>query len=66
MSSLRRFLIVSILSVLMLVNFIAALHGYKSSMAEAEKLFDQKLTAMALQLSSVPLRSQNNSPAPDN
>ena len=66
MSSLRRFLIVRILSVLMLVNFIAALHGYKSSMAEAEKLFDQKLTAMALQLSSVPLRSQNNSPAPDN
>lgn len=49
----------------MLVNFIAALHGYRSSMAEAENLFDQKLKAMALQLSSVPLKTANNAPAPD-
>ncbi|MBQ0759036.1 ATP-binding protein [Zhongshania sp.] len=65
MSSLRRFLLVSVLSALMLVNFIAALHGYRSSMVEAENLFDQKLTAMAVQLSSVPLRTTNNAPAPD-
>jgi len=64
-SSLRRFLLVSLLSALMLVNFIAALHGYRASMAEAENLFDQKLKAMALQLSSVPLRTTNNAPAPD-
>ncbi|WP_339676927.1 ATP-binding protein [uncultured Zhongshania sp.] len=65
MNSLRRFLLVSLLSALMLVNFIAALHGYRASMAEAENLFDQKLKAMALQLSSVPLRTANNAPAPD-
>ncbi|MBU0539355.1 MAG: sensor histidine kinase, partial [Gammaproteobacteria bacterium] len=34
-------------------------------MVEAENLFDQKLTAMAVQLSSVPLRTTNNAPAPD-
>lgn len=65
MNSLRRFLLVSVLSALMLVNFITALHGYRSSMLEAENLFDQKLNAMALQLSSVPLRTTNNAPAPD-
>ena len=65
MNSLRRFLLVSVLSALMLLNFIAALHGYRSSMAEAENLFDQKLASMALQLSSVPLRTSNNAPAPD-
>lgn len=65
MNSLRRFLLVSVLSALVLLNFIAALHGYRSSMAEAENLLDQKLTAMALQLSSVPLRTSNNAPAPD-
>ncbi|MFT7403426.1 sensor histidine kinase [Zhongshania sp.] len=65
MNSLRRFLLVSVLSALMLLNFLAALHGYRSSMAEAENLFDQKLASMALQLSSVPLRTSNNAPAPD-
>lgn len=65
MNSLRRFLLVSVLSALVLLNFIAALHGYRSSMAEAENLLDQKLTAMALQLSSVPLRTSSNAPAPD-
>ena len=43
MSSIRVFLIASILATLTLFNFVAALQGYNSSLKEAEKLFDNQL-----------------------
>ncbi|WP_320838555.1 ATP-binding protein [Zhongshania sp.] len=65
MTSLRRFLIISVLSALMLVNFIAALHGYRSSMLEAENLFDQKLSEMAAQFAAMPLPNVESPPSAD-
>ncbi len=43
MSSIRTFLILSIVATLVLFNFIAAIQGYSSSMKEAELLFDEKM-----------------------
>ena len=47
MKSIQIFLIASILATLTLFNFIAALQGYKSSLHEAEKLFDRQLLQTA-------------------
>ena len=47
MSSIRLFLSISILSAIILVNFLTALHGYQESMREAEVLFDRKLENFA-------------------
>jgi two-component system sensor histidine kinase QseC len=47
MSSIRRFLVVVLLATITLVNFLAALHGYRTSMAEAERLFDAQLADIA-------------------
>lgn len=47
MSSIRVFLIASILATLTLFNFVAALQGYNSSLNEAEKLFDRQLVDTA-------------------
>ncbi len=47
MSSIRRFLVVVLLATITLINFLAALHGYRTSMAEAEQLFDQHLADVA-------------------
>jgi len=41
--SIRVFLIVTLLSIITLVNFLAALHGYRKGMREAERLFDSHL-----------------------
>ncbi len=43
MKSIRLFLTISIISTIILANFLAALHGYQESMQEAEVLFDRKL-----------------------
>lgn len=43
MSSIRLFLIASILATLTLFNFVAALQGYQASLREAEQLFDNQL-----------------------
>lgn len=43
MNSIRLFLTISIVSTIILVNFLAALHGYQESMQESEILFDHKL-----------------------
>ena len=43
MRSIRFFLIASILAVLTLCNFVAALQGYRASLEEAEQLFDLQL-----------------------
>lgn len=43
MRSIRNFLIVVLLSVICLVNFVGALHGYQRSIAKAEQLLAQQL-----------------------
>jgi two-component system sensor histidine kinase QseC len=55
MSSIRRFLVVVLLATMTLINFLAALHGYRSSMAEADRLFDAKLMDIAAVLAAVPV-----------
>lgn len=64
MTSLRRFLLIAVLATLVLVNFGAALHGYKKSMAAAQALFDDKLAAFAEQLLAIPVAAQAMPPAP--
>jgi two-component system sensor histidine kinase QseC len=51
MSSIRRFLVVVLLATITLISFLAALHGYRTSMAEAEQLFDAQLADIAAVLS---------------
>lgn len=54
MNSIRRFLIVVLLATITLINFLAALYGYRSSMAEAVQLFDEQLANIATVLGSTP------------
>ncbi|WP_160154664.1 ATP-binding protein [Microbulbifer sp. ALW1] len=55
MKSIRIFLLIALLSTITLVNFIAALHGYRASMAEAERLFDRQTTGTAMLLAAMPV-----------
>ena len=48
--SIRRDLILILLSVITLVTFIAAIQGYKASMARASDLFDNELSLLAQSL----------------
>ena len=45
--SIRRYLVLTLVSILTLITFIAAIHGYKASMVRAEKLFEQQLVDFA-------------------
>lgn len=56
MRSIRIFLISSILATLILFNFVAALHGYRSSMSEAETLFDNQLLDVSKLVSRLDLK----------
>jgi two-component system sensor histidine kinase QseC len=47
MRSIRVFLVTSIVALLMLFNFVAALQGYQSSMREADTLFDNQMLDLA-------------------
>ncbi|MEA3300807.1 MAG: ATP-binding protein [Pseudomonadota bacterium] len=47
MRSIRVFLVVATLATLVLVVFVAAVQGYRSSMGEAESLFDSQLQELA-------------------
>lgn len=47
MKSIRLFLIAVILATITLFNFIAALQGYRSSLLEAERLFDNQMMETA-------------------
>jgi two-component system sensor histidine kinase QseC len=65
--SIRRYLVLTLFSVLTLITFIAAIQGYKISMTRAEKQFDQQLidiahTLLAVQKSSMqtPLFTNDN------
>ena len=53
MNSIRVFLVVVILAVLTLFWFLAALRGYQSSMAEAERLFDKQLLDTARLIANI-------------
>lgn len=53
MRSIRFFLVAGILATLTLFNFIAALQGYRSSMEEAEVLFDNQLQDVARLVSQI-------------
>lgn len=55
MKSIRIFLLVALLSTITLVNFIAALHGYRASMQEAQRLFDRQIAGNARLLSALPV-----------
>ncbi|WP_226701867.1 ATP-binding protein [Microbulbifer elongatus] len=58
MKSIRIFLLIALLSTITLVNFIAALHGYRASMAEAERLFDRQVIGTALLLAAIPVNER--------
>jgi len=45
--SIRRYLVLTLVSILTLITFIAAIQGYKASMSRAEKLFEQQLVDFA-------------------
>lgn len=63
MKSIRLYLILSLLAAVTLGNFVAAVYGYKSSMAEAEALLDTQLAdTAALILTMRPARIQVSSP----
>jgi len=51
--SIRRYLVLTLFSVLTLITFIAAIQGYKVSMSRAEKQFDQQLLDIANTLLAV-------------
>lgn len=54
MRSIRSFLVIALLSTITLVNFVAALQGYRASMAEAQRLFDRQLSDIANLLHALP------------
>ncbi|WP_114327014.1 ATP-binding protein [Candidatus Colwellia aromaticivorans] len=63
--SIRRYLVLTLFSVLTLITFIAAIQGYKVSMSRAEKQFDQQLldianTLLAVQTTAVQTSSLIN------
>lgn len=64
--SIRRYLVLTLFSVLTLITFIAAIQGYKVSMSRAEKQFDQQLldiahTLLAVQNTAVQTTTLQNS-----
>ena len=59
--SIRRYLVLTLLSVLTLITFIAAIQGYKVSMSRAEKQFDQQLLDIAHTLLAVQTTTVQNS-----
>jgi len=68
--SIRSYLIIAVLSAITLTSFLAALHGYRSSMAAAESLFDQQLSDTASLIGSIysknsPQQKPRSRQAPD-
>lgn len=63
--SIRRYLVLTLFSMLTLITFIAAIQGYKESMAKAEQQFDQQLVDLAhtlLAVNSVLITEQHQPP----
>lgn len=59
--SIRRYLVLILLSVITLVTFIAAIQGYKASMDRASKLFDVELSDVAQTLAVIPVAQPTSS-----
>lgn len=59
--SIRRYLVLTLFAVLTLITFIAAIQGYKVSMARASKQFDGQLLDVALTLSALQSLSPHES-----
>lgn len=53
MTSIRTFLVVVIISMITLISFLTALHGYRESMQEARLLFEDQLQQQAFLLSTI-------------
>ena len=53
MRSIRVFLVTSIVALLILFNFVAAIQGYQSSMREADALFDNQMLDLARLVSNL-------------
>ena len=53
--SIRRYLVLMLLSIITLVVFVSAIQGYKASMDKAESLFDNELLSLAQVITSVEL-----------
>lgn len=53
--SIRRYLVLMLLSIITLVIFVSAIQGYKASMSKAESLFDGELVSLAQVISAVEL-----------
>ena len=53
--SIRRYLVLMLLSIITLVIFVSAIQGYKTSMRKAESLFDDELVSLAQVISAVEL-----------
>mgnify|MGYP003646574632 CR=1 FL=1 len=51
--SIRSYLITAVLSAITLISFLAALHGYRSSMFAAEAMFDQQLVDTASLIATI-------------
>lgn len=47
MKSIRTYLLFALLAIITLVTFFSVLHGYQSSIAKAEQLFDERLQNLA-------------------
>lgn len=63
--SIRRYLVLTLFSVLTLITFIAAIQGYKESMSRAEEQFDQQLLDLAHTLFTIHAVSElTSSPNP--
>ncbi|MBL4764581.1 MAG: sensor histidine kinase N-terminal domain-containing protein [Colwellia sp.] len=60
--SIRRYLVLTLFSVLTLITFIAAIQGYKVSMSRAGKQFDQQLLDIAYTLLAVQTATEQTSP----
>ena len=58
MTSIRTFLVLAVLATIILFNFIAAIQGYRSSMAEAERLFDDQMLETAKLIANLPIEIQ--------
>lgn len=52
MKSIRLYLLLALLATITLVNFVALLHGYQSSMQKAQRLFDSRLESTARLIAS--------------
>ena len=55
--SIRRYLVLILLSIITLVIFVSAIQGYKTSMSKAQNLFDKELISLTQVLTAVALPS---------